>query len=71
MGKLMWCWQTQGITEMQNSFSNVLKPDGISLAKPDLPVLDVCLKGLVYSEWLVLSGFVVSSTFLLLINSVQ
>ncbi|OBT52296.1 hypothetical protein VE04_05945, partial [Pseudogymnoascus sp. 24MN13] len=47
-GKIDVVLANAGITDLKDIFSDELEQDGTSLAEPKLPVLDVCLKGLVY-----------------------
>jgi NAD(P)-dependent dehydrogenase (short-subunit alcohol dehydrogenase family) len=60
-GKIDVVLANAGITELKDIFSDELEQDGTSLAEPKLPVLDVCLKGLVYSKCFILLVFIATS----------
>lgn len=60
-GKIDVVLANAGITELKDIFSDELEQDGTSLAEPKLHVLDVCLKGLVYSKCFILLVFIATS----------
>lgn len=52
-GKIDVVLANAGITETEDIFVDRLDKDGITLAEPRFPVLDVCLKGVIYSRFII------------------